>query len=85
MLKIQFFGDVGPFFEKQPMDFSSLRSSLVGDQGFTDQFLRKACNRRLVLRNLDAAGLATSASMDLRFHDKDGGIQLIGPCRRRLR
>ena len=80
--QIQFFGDIGAFFDQQPTDFPTFRTGLVRHQGLADQFLGQARHVRLVLRNLDATGLASAAGMDLRLHDKHRGIQFCRPCPR---
>ena len=79
--EIQFFGDGGAFFDQQATHLSSFRTGLVRDEGFPDQFLDQAWHCRLVLGNLDPAGLSATACMDLRFHDKDRGIEFCCPCR----
>jgi hypothetical protein len=54
------------------------------DQRFADQFLREAGAGRLVLGDFHAARFSSAAGMDLRFHDKHGRIQFVGPSRRCL-
>ena len=78
---IQFLGNRGPFFDQQPPHFPPLWAGLVRDERLADQFLDQTWNSRLVLRNFDAAGFASTACMDLRLDDKDRGIEFCRPGR----
>ena len=51
------------------------------DERLADQVLDQSWNSRLVLRNFDATGFASTACMDLRLDDKDWGIEFCRPGR----
>ena len=76
--QIEFLVDRRAFLDVEPVDLLAVRPGLVRDQGRAEEprrFLLHVVDR---FDDLDAAGLAAAAGMDLRLHHPDRPAKLVG-------
>ena len=80
--QVEFLVDRRAFLDVEPVDLLAVRPGLVRDQRGAEQprrFLLHVVDR---FDDLDAAGLAAAAGMDLRLHHPDRPAELVGGLHR---
>jgi hypothetical protein len=74
--------DVGALLDQQAPHLLSLRPRLVRDELHAEDLLRLVAHFVERFRDLDAAALAATARVDLRFDDPDAAAELLRRCDR---
>ena len=82
--KVDFLVDVRAFFDVEARDELAGGARLVRDELAAEERFRRILDFLFVAAELDAAGLAARARMNLGLHDDDGGAEFAGAIRRLL-
>ena len=75
--EVEFAFDVDAFFDEQTLDDAAAGAGLDGDQVHAQHVAGDVGGFVGGMRELDAAGLAAAAGMDLRLYDNDGRFQAM--------
>ena len=76
--EIQLAIDGEAFFDEEPKDLLAAGAGLIRDERLAEQLARDRLGFGARLGELDAAGLAASAGMNLRLDDGNGAAKALG-------